>query len=122
MKYSKEFLDHVLEGYITCALWVQFDEGENEDAIHSNSMKQAKKDVKMFLDAIPQNDIAPSQLGHDLFLTRNGHGAGFWDRYLEESDTNLRVIAKELGETLTTIAEKMGSVDVFIEDGFIYIE
>lgn len=22
----------------------------------------------------------PEQIGHDLWLTRNGHGAGFWDR------------------------------------------
>ena len=22
----------------------------------------------------------PQQIGHDLWLTRNGHGAGFWDR------------------------------------------
>ncbi len=25
-------------------------------------------------------DCDPEQIGHDLWLTRNGHGAGFWDR------------------------------------------
>ena len=26
------------------------------------------------------NDFDWSQIGHDLWLTRNGHGTGFWDR------------------------------------------
>ena len=25
--------------------------------------------------------LDPTQLGHDLWLTRNGHGTGFWDRH-----------------------------------------
>ena len=29
---------------------------------------------------VPRLQIHWSQVGHDLWLTRNGHGAGFWDR------------------------------------------
>lgn len=122
MKYNNNFLQSVLEGYINCALWVTFDEPENEDAIYSESMDNIKKDVIYFLNNAPENNIEPQQLGHDLFLTRNGHGAGFWDRYLDETDVKLRVIAKDLGYKLTTTADSMGTVDVFIQDGFIYIE
>lgn len=122
MKYTNDFFQSVLDSYINCALWVTFDELENEDAIYSDSMDKAKLDVKSFLNSAPENNIEPQQIGHDLFLTRNGHGAGFWDRYLDEKETKLRVIAKDLGNKLTVIAEKMGTVDVFIQDGFIYIE
>ena len=38
---------------------------------------------------------------HDLYLTRNGHGAGFWDKedvYGEENAAKLTEIAKQMGE------------------------
>jgi len=49
-----------------------------------------------------------SQAGHDFWLTRNGHGTGFWDR----ADTYGEYRAKKL----TANAEVFGVVDVeFIE-------
>lgn len=39
-----------------------------------------------------------SAAGHDLALTRNGHGAGFWDRGLGADGDALSDIAKALGE------------------------
>ena len=44
-------------------------------------------------------------LGHDFWLTRNGHGAGFWDRGLGE-----------LGDRLTGLAKPYGTVDLYITD------
>lgn len=44
--------------------------------------------------------------GHDLLLTRNGHGAGFWDRGLGD-----------LGDRLTTAARVYGSTSAEIIDG-----
>ena len=43
----------------------------------------------------------PAQVGHDLWLTRNGHGAGFWDRpeiYGEENARILTLMARAMGE------------------------
>ena len=37
------------------------------------------------------------QIGHDLTLTRNGHGAGFWDRGLGERGNRLSKHAKSMG-------------------------
>jgi len=49
------------------------------------------------------------QLGHDFWLTRNGHGAGFWDRGLAE------------GDALTAAAKTFGNVDLYVgDDGLIY--
>lgn len=50
-------------------------------------------------DGHPDGD-ASSWAGHDLWLTRNGHGAGFWDRGLGA-----------LGERLSEAAKGYGSAD-----------
>ena len=36
--------------------------------------------------------------GHDFWLTRNGHGAGFWDRGLGEAGKKLTDAAHAFGE------------------------
>jgi hypothetical protein len=51
--------------------------------------------------------------GHDFALTRNGHGAGFWDspEYYGES----------AAETLTQAARKYGGLSLYVgDDGSIY--
>lgn len=47
-------------------------------------------------------DDWPGQFGHDLALTRNGHGAGFWDRGLGDA-----------GDVLTDWAKSLGTLNVF---------
>lgn len=58
------------------------------------------------------------RLGHDFWLTRNGHGAGFWDR--EELD-----IASDSGATfgnlLSDLAREFGTCDAYLgDDGKVY--
>lgn len=47
------------------------------------------------------------QIGRDLWLTRNGHGVGFWDR--EE------IYGDDLSRILTAMAKAMGGHDVTFE-------
>lgn len=47
-------------------------------------------------------DSWAEQFGHDLALTRNRHGAGFWDRGLGEA-----------GYVLTAWAESLGELQIF---------
>ncbi|GAA3632936.1 hypothetical protein [Microlunatus ginsengisoli] len=55
-------------------------------------------------------DCTPAQVAHDFWLTRNRHGAGFWDRGYGED-----------GDTLTEAAHAYGGVDLYIgEDGRIH--
>lgn len=55
--------------------------------------------------------LTEAAIGHDLWLTRNGHGTGFWDRDLGEQ-----------GERLANIAQAMGSQDAYVgDDGLIYL-
>lgn len=54
---------------------------------------------------------SPEQLGHDLWLTRNGHGVGFWDRGLGT-----------LGDTLSDLCRPYGECYVYEgDDGLIHI-
>ncbi len=49
--------------------------------------------------------------GHDLWLTRNRHGSGFWDGDWPEA----------LGEILSDAAQRLGTVDLYVgDDGVIY--
>lgn len=52
-----------------------------------------------------------AQAGHDFWLTRNGHGAGFWDGDWPEKQ----------GEALTKLSREFGSLDVYVgDDGKLY--
>jgi hypothetical protein len=51
-----------------------------------------------------------SQAGHDFWLTRNHHGAGFWDGDYPEH-----------GDTLTKKSHEFGECDLYVgDDGLIY--
>lgn len=55
-------------------------------------------------------DLDPGQVGHDFVLTRNGHGAGFWDRGLGEQ-----------GDRLTAACRPYGTFDLSVgDDGKLY--
>jgi hypothetical protein len=62
-------------------------------------------------DLIP--DDKAEQAGHDLWLTRNGQGTGFWDRP--------EVWGAEGADILTRCAKSMGSTDAYAgDDGLVY--
>lgn len=74
---------------------------------------EAQRDVAAFIEA-EWDDIKrldPGQVGHDFCLTRNGHGAGFWDRGLGE-----------LGDRLTAACRPYGTQDGYVgDDGLLYL-
>jgi hypothetical protein len=51
----------------------------------------------------------PDQAGHDFYLTRNGHGTGFWDRGLGV-----------LGDILTAGSKPYGETNEFAMNGMIH--
>lgn len=77
-----------------------------DDFIASNAADLAKYCERMRSEQWSGEERA----GHDFWLTRNGHGAGFWDRGLGA-----------LGERLSAAARVYGSVDLYPgDDGLIY--
>ena len=68
---------------------------------------------KTALAAVPP-DLLPlvvanaEQFGQDLWLTRNGHGVGFWDRP--------EIWGDEAGQVFTAIADALGTSDAYMSD------
>lgn len=62
-------------------------------------------------DLLDEYPMTAEQIGHDLILTANHHGAGFWDRGLGE-----------LGTKLTTFAQSLGGYELYVgDDGKLYV-
>lgn len=58
-------------------------------------------------------DSAWHAAGHDFILTRNGHGAGFWDGDWPA----------EIGAKLTELSKTFGQLEVYVgDDGKIYAQ
>lgn len=78
-----------------------------------------KNNRDLLEQAHDNHDYSFRQAGHDLWLTRNGHGAGFWDRGL---DTEIN--QKELGELLSDACKTLGSRSVYLneDDNLVYFD
>lgn len=92
-------LDEFTLAYIECALWSEMDDaGDPLDEnygindIDPETLDQMVADCYLFQSENATDLVYNSQEwtdaelgGHDFWLTRNWHGAGFWDRdYLPE--------------------------------------
>lgn len=112
--------------YAECMLWAEEPEEDNENWCFVNlapeTVDQIKADCATFrrslgvmlaIDHGCDRSTYPGdvQAGHDLWLTRAGHGCGFWD-----GDWR-----KRLGDALTIRAKRLGELDVYEgDDGLIY--
>ena len=84
---TDNLLDRVVNGYLTCAAWVDKPEGANPRWPKA-SIEKARDDCERFIaacgplfnQAMEQTGYTPEQFGHDFWLTRCGHGTGYWDR------------------------------------------
>lgn len=87
-------IDDMLEGYMECALWSSIgdddrplDDTHNTSDIDDETKAEMRKDCETFaranasalLACIGHGSCDWSRAGHDLWLTRNGHGANFLD-------------------------------------------
>lgn len=62
-------------------------------------------------EACERDDYGEWQAGVDFWLTRNGHGAGFWDRGLGD-----------VGNELTEAARASGARDAYLgDDGEVHL-
>lgn len=80
-------LNHVLTGYLECAEWADKPEASRARFTKS-AIDTARQDCAefiaacgpLFFQAINRPGYDAQRFGHDFWLTRCGHGAGFWDR------------------------------------------
>ena len=128
-----------LDDYVQCALWSSTYEHEDcedcregqcnpscDDGEHELSeSSRAKMNVELAafnqeVAALVESKgdgfempLSDEQIAHDFWLTREGHGTGFWDRGLGS-----------LGDELTELAKAWGSGGYFYvgEDGKLHID
>lgn len=119
---SQIVMHQIKTGYIDCLLWADTPTDENDQEIEncgiSEKLERAiTKDIRLFIEksdiagdliveALEVDNYYLDSIGHDFWLTRNGHGAGFWDGDLPE----------ELGKKLTKISEEFGNIGLYIND------
>jgi len=106
-------MDTFTAAFIECLLWSETDhngepfDGYTADDIHPDTLAEIEKDCADFLESA--HDMICDNLkraGHDFCLSRNGHGAGFWDGGWPEH-----------GDTLHDMAKSCGSIYLAWEDG-----
>ena len=116
-----------VDDYLVAALWTSEDEldpeGKEDFTIYDlapESRQQAEDDYIKFVSEnaddiaqiVEEHGATGSQIGHDFWLTRNHHGAGFWDRGYGEA-----------GERLTKASEDFGEINLIQgDDGSLYLE
>jgi hypothetical protein len=109
-------MDKFTQQYIESALWTSIDDdGEAMDASYNLSdlapetLKAMEADCVAFQkQAGEMLDENPEMSAHDFWLTRNGHGAGFWD-----GDWPIN------GERLTELSKEFGEVDLYVGDNWL---
>lgn len=125
---TRDYVEQAFGQYVETALWSSlnwsdevgdgnpnnFDtDGFTADDLDPGTAVELLGDV---VDFVANNwshvyDLDPGRVGHDFWLTRNGHGAGFWDGDYEEN----------LGRFLTEQSKPYGEVNLYVgDDGDIY--
>ena len=94
--------DQMLRAYLEAAEWA--DDAVLDDAFIEDAEAVVFAFYKHFQKEIETGSFSlPIQWGHDLWLTRQGHGSGFWDAS--------RQYDAGLSQRLTAYAEALGPCD-----------
>lgn len=132
MEINDKNREAFIRGYIDCALWSTTD-GSRDDGgdpldknygaedLSEGTREAMERECGAFLSEhgslIAEAEHTRygierwSYAGHDFWLTRNGHGCGFWDGDWSEPH----------GAQLTAAAKAAGSVDLYVgDDGQVY--
>lgn len=133
---NDDYVDDFTAAYIRCALWSTNDESDPEtggnpldknygpDDLDPDALKKMvadcakfqKDNAYMLEKAWTDHGQDYAQCGHDFWLTRNGHGAGFWDGdYSHDHGEGI------VGKALTKAAKEFGETWLYVgDDGKIY--
>ena len=121
-------MDEFTAAYIEAALWstndesdesggVPLDENYGVEDIDEETYQRMVADCRKFQAenaadiATYDGDYSPEEMaGHDFWLTRNGHGCGFWDGCWQE----------EVGERLTKVCDVWEEIYLEVYKGTIY--
>jgi hypothetical protein len=115
-------------GYVEAMAWANFWREDGDDSsigveLPQEILEELEQDCRDFLDEHTERlirgavrrsregygsrqyaEYGYAMAGHDFALTRNGHGAGFWDRGLGFVGEALTSLAKPYGERTLMVA------------------
>ncbi len=111
-------LDRFIQAYIEALYFTDTGDDEQPDSdteLSPETLLDIQADCRSFwrraVHYVPASDMNPERAGHDFWLTRNGHGAGFWDGDWPEP----------YAEILTKIAKAYDEMETYLgDDGLIY--
>lgn len=132
---TRQGIEIIAKHYLTAAVWADCEDGTNP-RITKEAKKYAIAAARDFICRIGAdlyNEIKHAHgdygygthadcgavlpwcaaMGHDLWLTRQHHGTGFWDR--DELKAN------GLGDKLTEVAHAMGEAEYWQHRGWFYL-
>ena len=108
---------------------VPWDDNYGAEDVSAEGMKMIRDTCREFIEYVAENigedaldgwvgyGESWERIGHDFYLTRNGHGAGFWDRF--GGDTPAAI----LGDQLADAARTWGESDFYVgDDGKLEVE
>ena len=121
--YLSGLIDRFTRAYVECALWSSTDESTPQGGVpldknytitdlDPDTLAAMVQDCQKFQEENAA-DIAGEcdRAGHDFWLTRNGHGAGFWDGDWPDDS----------GGRLTEASKKYGEFNLYVgDDGLIH--
>lgn len=129
MKPERNQVDRIFRAYVDAMLWATMDGADEQggepldrnygpDDVSEEAERTIRKAIVEFLTADGIEDIAAryddGDIGHDLFLTRERHGAGFWDGDYEAEAGD--------GDKLTRAAHALGESEPYVgDDGKIHV-
>lgn len=151
-------LREVVRGYLECAEWCDINSDHQDDlpddwreqwqGWSGASLYAAADDCRDFLNQLSaavsnlddywagDRSYTAEHFGHDFWLTRNGHGAGFWDRKRlsgrfgklmrirpehdyspkpERPTSTSKLLAESVGDWLTRLCEPYGSTYAYYD-------
>ncbi len=121
-------MDAFTLAYVEAALWSSTDDKDRPlddnygvEDLAPETLKQFEEDCKAFQESnaewittdhcLNRSYSAEERAGHDFWLTRNGHGCGFWDGDWDDA----------ADKAMTECSEAYGGVDLYVgDDGKIY--
>lgn len=133
MTIDRTSLDEFTQAYVECALWSSTDD-DGEPLDHDYDLRSIAEDTlaemvsecadfqASFGEYIADN---LGRAGYDFWLTRNGHGAGFWDGDWRQPYGNPEgyIVPQysTVGDFLTAMSKPYGSYDLYVgDDGMIH--
>ena len=133
-------VDDMVQGYLECQLWAQHvwsedpdaeaetlsDAGYGVDDIADEYVDNVREEIinlivahplaiRMYLNrkttiGVQRNVHNSAQFGHDFYLTREHHGAGFWDRGLGDLGRHLTDVSHWAGPAADLDVDEFGRV------------